>query len=276
MVYRTGRLTVATGLTAVITALLTACGGSGTSVGPLTAAPPATTTDSDLTRPTRPTTGGDTTQVCNNLLAMDSVPAPDTGPAADSTANSAYGAAVGPLLSAARSAAPDELAGYLDVLVPVIADTEKGGPLPVDDPTVLTAVAAYESWAHAFCGFSNVVVMAMDYEFEGLPKTLAVGPTSISVMNHSERGEFHVAALGRVRPGQEVGLKELVDTPIEELGKQLDLLPTTAAAPAGQTAGVLVDLTPGHYFLLCSSQSEENDPTTGHLFKGMLAEFDVE
>jgi len=274
MVSRSGR-SLGIGLSAVLAALLTACGGAGIPADPSTTAPQAATTASDPAAPALPAADGENAQVCQNLLAVDSVPVPDTGPAANPTANSAYGTAVGPVLSAALATAPDELATHLEVLVPVIAATEKGASLPVDDPTVLTAIAGYESWAHAFCGFSNVDVMAMDYEFEGVPTTVAAGPTSFAVMNHSEKGEFHVAALGRVRPGQEVDLKELVDTPIEQLGQRLDLLPNTAAAAAGQTAGVLVDLAPGHYFLLCSSQSEENDPTTGHLYKGMLAEFDV-
>jgi hypothetical protein len=95
-------------------------------------------------------------------------------------------------------------------------------------------------------------------------------------MNHSAKGESHIAALGRLRQGQQIGPKELVDMSFDQLDQYLVVLPNSAAASPGQTVGVLVDLTPGHYFLLCPSQSDDTDPTTGHLYKGMLAEFDVE
>jgi hypothetical protein len=214
--------------------------------------------------------------VCHDLLAIDSVPVPDTGPAGDPVANAAFGRAVHPLLVAALDAAPAALAGGLNALLPIIEIAEQGGAIPVDDPAMLSAIAAYESWARDSCGFQQIDLMAMDYEFEGVPAVLAAGPTAVSLMNHSAKGEFHVAALGKLRPGQPVGPKELVDIPFGQLDEYLDMLPNSAAASPGQSAGMLVDLTPGHYFLLCPSQSVDDDPTTGHLYKGMLAEFDVE
>ncbi|MET0964878.1 MAG: hypothetical protein ABWZ02_00690 [Nakamurella sp.] len=281
MEYRPGPQRAVIGLLAAMAVgLLTACGGSAAgSAG-------STSVESELT-PTgsadqvrapavQSVTGGELGQVCQNLLAIDSVPLPDTGPAADPAANVAYGKAVGPLLAAAVDAAPAALASQLNLLVPIVAASEKGAALPVDDPSMLTAIATYESWAQASCGFQQVELMAMDYEFDGAPESLAAGPTSLSLMNHSTKGESHIAAIGRLRPGQQVGPRELVDMSLDQLGQYLEVLPNSAAASPGQTVGVLVDLTPGHYFLLCTSQSDDADPTTGHLYKGMLAEFDVE
>ena len=258
----------------VAVVLLSACGaGPAVSAGQVSSestAPPA----GSVVSPTA--TGGEIGVVCQNLLAIDSVPVPDTGPADDPVANAAFGEAVRPLLVAVFEAAPAVLVDQLNVLMPIISATEQGAALPVDDPTVLTAIAAYESWAHTNCGFQRVELMAMDYEFEGAPTNLAAGPTSISLMNHSAKGESHIAAIGKLRQGQQVGPKQLVDMSFEQLSESLEILPNSAAAAPGQTVGVLVDLTPGHYFLLCPSQSEADDPTTGHLYRGMLAEFVVE
>ena len=73
----------------------------------------------------------------------------------------------------------------------------------------------------------------------------------------------------------DIGVKELFDLSFEQIGQYADVIPTSAIVAAGATGGLLVDLTPGHYFLLCPMRSQEDDPSSGHLLRGMLTEFDV-
>jgi len=193
----------------------------------------------------------------------------------DRAANAAYGQAVLPHLQTALTASPPELAAPLRAIEPVIAAVGNGESLPADDSVMAPAVASYEAWAHANCGYQTVELMAMDYEFDGIPEALTAGPTSFSVMNHSERGETHVATLARRKPGVDIGVKELFDLSLDQISQYVDVIPTSAVVAAGATSGLLVDLTPGHYFLLCPMRSQEDDPSSGHLLRGMLSEFDV-
>lgn len=214
--------------------------------------------------------------LCAKLLQIDATQAPDAGAGADSAAaNRAYGEVVLPHLEAALGSAPAELVEPLSALLPVFESARRGEALPVDDRSFNGAVATYEAWAHAHCGYQNVELMAMDYEFQGNPPSLRPGPTSFSLMNHSERDEFHSAVLIRRKDGEDIGLKELFQVPVEELTGYGDLVPGSAGAEPAATSGMLVDLRPGHYFLICALQSDENDPSSSHLLRGMLAEFDV-
>ena len=218
---------------------------------------------------------GDIGVICESLLAIDAVPLPDSdGVTTDPATNAAFSAAVGPHLATARAVAPAELAASLDVLAPVVAAMKDGSPMP-DDDVLLAAFSSYEAWAHAECGYQNVDVMAMDYEYQGVPATLAAGPTSFSLMNHSERGEFHTAVLAKLRPGLQLTLEQLWELSVDEIADHADVVPGFASAAPGATGGTLVTLTPGHYFLVCPIPSDENDPASAHLSRGMLTEFHV-
>lgn len=214
--------------------------------------------------------------ICLNLLAIDAVPAPDAGPAGGSaTANKAFAAAVLPELQLAASSAPPALNAALVTLLPIVEAMGQGAALPLDDSGWTTAVAGYEAWAHSNCGFQPVELMAMDYEFDGAPSSLQPGPTSFTLMNHSERDEVHSAVLVKRHPDLQVGIANLFEVPLDRLGDYGDVLPGLVSADPGATGGMLVDLTPGHYFLICALQSDPDDPDSSHLLRGMLTEFEV-
>ena len=258
-----------------VAVLLTGCGGAGSaaessgSVGGVPVQESAVDVSSGSPVPTV------AAAVCEDLLAIDAVVVPDTGPAADRSTTRAYGQAVLPRLDAALSAGPADLTVHLLDLRPVVEAASRGESLPDEDPQFAGATAAYEAWAHINCGYQRVELMAMDYEFEGVPDRLASGPTSFSVMNHSERGESHVALIARLRPGQGTDLRRLVDMSLDQVQQVADLVPASALAAPGGTSGLLVDLTPGHYFVLCPLRTQVSDPSSAHMFRGMVAEFTV-
>lgn len=309
---------------AVVAALITGC-SSGSTASPGTTPPAAGSAGSaSATSPAAKASSGSTavavaTKVdvavaCENLLAIDAIPSPDSGPppAADSSsssaagaadagpdgsapgsasagsgaesgepptdpaANKAFGEAVEPLLESALAAAPAELAVHLTALQPYLAAAiADGTAFPQEDPAFFGGLVGYETWAHQNCGFQNVDLMGVDYKFEGAPTTLKAGPTSFALMNHSDKGEFHVATFAKLKEGKQITLEQVIALPFEQIFEYVDLLPGAAAAPPGATGGVLVDLTPGTYFMVCPVSSDENDPATAHMLKGMANQFVV-
>ncbi|MHA6796059.1 hypothetical protein ACVGVM_21475 [Pseudonocardia bannensis] len=76
--------------------------------------------------------------------------------------------------------------------------------------------------------------MGEDFRFAGAPATLKAGPAIIQLI--------------------------------------VDLVPGAASAAPGQSGGLLVDLTPGRYFLVCPVGDEGEQP---HHLRGMIDEITV-
>lgn len=161
-----------------------------------------------------------------------------------------FGQAVLAPLKQALARGDAELAANLKALEPiVVAAAEKGTPIP-DDDSVMTAVAGFHGWAHKNCGYQKVDLMAVDYAFENIPATLKAGSVSLSMMNHSDKGEFHVALILKPKDAKISTVEQLLAIPLPELESSVDFL-GSAAAPPGMTGGLLIDLGPGRYFVVC-------------------------
>lgn len=256
---RNGRVAGGTALAAAVLVAVAGCaGGNGAPAAPAPAPDAATSVS----------------QVCGNLLGMDGVPAPEGGPDGPPPADAvrAYGAELAPLLDAALAGAPAELATSLETLRPSVeAARAEGTPPNVEDPAYLGAVTGYERWAHDNCGYQQVRLAGTDFDFTGAPETLQAGPASLLLENRSADGQFHVALLARAKD-ETVTLDRFLETPFEGLLEIVELVPGAAAAPPGQTGGVLVDLEPGRYFLLCPVGDEGQLP---HHLQGMIKEITV-
>lgn len=242
-------------LAAALLTVSTACGAP--------AAPPAAAPAT----PTAPAAEPVET-ACTNLLAIDSVPSPDAGPdtAPPPEAVQAFGAELQPLLAAATEVAPADLAPSLTALAPVVeAAATDGVPPNFEDPTFTAALLGYETWAHDNCGYQNIDLVGTDFEFTGAPTTLEAGPISLLMSNEGE--EFHVALFARPND-QEMTVEQFTALSFEELFSQVELLPGGAAAAPAQSGGMLADLEPGKYFLLCPVGEEGEVP---HHVQGMIA-----
>jgi hypothetical protein len=249
------RLLAAAALAAALLGVTSACGGGAPAAPPATAAPAADT-------------------ACTHLLAMDATPSPEGGPDGPPPAEAVreWGATVAPLLQQASAAAPAELAGSLGALAPfVTAAAEQGTSPDFEDPTFTGAITGYETWAHDNCGYQNVDLVGTDFHFDGAPAALDAGPVSLLLTNETTGGEFHVALLARAKdPAMTV--EQFVATPFEGLMEVVDLVPGGAAAAPGQTSGMLADLQPGTYFLLCPVGDEGQLP---HHLQGMITPLTV-
>ena len=245
----------AAGLAAAALLVTTACG----------AAPAATPAPA----PAAAATGPSVETACANLLAVDSVPTPESGPEspADPEAVRAFGAEMTPLVDAALAAAPPDLAPSLTALQPFVAAAADEGVEPdLEDPAFTEALVGYETWAHENCGFQNIDLAGTDFAFSGSPETLEAGPISMLLTNESTEGEFHVALIARANdPAMTV--EEFQALSFEQLGSAVELLPGAAAAPPGATGGVLAELEPGTYFILCPVGDEGEVP---HHLQGMI------
>ena len=247
---------VAAGLAAAALLVTTACG----------AAPAATPAPAPAAAAA---TGPSVEAACTNLLAVDGVPTPESGPEspADPEAVRAFGAEMTPHLDAALAAAPPDLAPSLTALQPFVrAAADEGVEPDFEDPAFAEALIGYETWAHENCGYQNIDLAGTDYAFAGTPETLEVGPISLLLTNESTEGEFHVALLARANdPAMTV--EEFQALSFEQLESAVELLPGAAAAPPGATGGVLADLEPGTYFVLCPVGDEGEVP---HHLQGMI------
>jgi hypothetical protein len=246
----------AAGLTAAALLVATACG----------AAPGA----APAAAPDAPAAAGPSAETaCTHLLALDGLPSPEGGPDGPAPAEAvrAWGEQLVPIVDAAVAAAPADLAPHVTALQPVAqAAATQGAEPDFEDPAFLGAVAGYETWAHENCGYQNVDLAGTDFAFSGAPETLDAGPVSVLLANESTEGEFHVALFARANdPAMTV--EQFQALSFEELMSQVELIPGAAAAPPGATGGMLADLEPGTYFLLCPVGEEGEIP---HHVQGMI------
>lgn len=143
-----------------------------------------------------------------------------------------------------------------------------------------------------------VEVTLVDYDFEGLPATVAAG-TRFTVVNESET-ELHELVAFRLPDGEGRALAELLALPPEEMGPALGGEPAAVllAAPGGPQIDAVGDGTmaeAGRYAILCfiptgadpdeyltAAAETEGGPPQGvaggppHFVNGMAAEVTVE
>lgn len=244
-----------------------------TLVGCSTSAAPSSSPHSSSTPQAASVSGA-----CQSLVRVDAVPQPGGGPdePASPEALKAFGKAVLVPLRKAIAFSDHTLRTNLSVLEPVaVAAAEKGTPIPEDDEKVNTAITGYHEWAHANCGYQNVDLMAVDYAFENLPDSLKAGPVSLSMMNHSDKGEIHVAVVLRSKDPQISTVEKLLAVPLPELEGSTEVL-GVAAAPPGASGGILLDLKPGRYFVVCPVPVG-GDESSGdiHMAHGMASVLEV-
>lgn len=256
---------LAVGAVMVAGVLLAGCGTSGTPA----ASPPASGSAERG--------AVDVQGACAALIRVDAVPLPGGDPETPvpSEEIKQFGKAVVGPLKKALAHSDDELAAHLKVLQPIaVAAAEKGKPLPGDD-SMNAAIAGFHGWAHENCGYQKVDLMAVDYAFENMPASLKAGPVSLSMMNHSDKGEFHVALIVQPKDPKITTVEQLLAIPLPELENSVELL-GEAAAPPGATGGLLIDLGPGRYFVVCPVPvAGDEGGTDMHMLHGMASVIEV-
>lgn len=136
-----------------------------------------------------------------------------------------------------------------------------------------------DQWVADNCGFESVDVIAVDYEFQGVPDTLPSGFTTFAFSNEGE--EVHEMLMVRYKD-ESLTIEDLQGLSDEEAQEKIDFL-GASFGPPGTKDVESKELTPGKYALLCfvpvgSTSPEAAQKADGppHVAKGMAVEFTVE
>lgn len=173
---------------------------------------------------------------------------------------------------------PEAIAEEVDVLTGAIEQVATTGDFSAfESPDFLEASATVYGSLDDACGIPVVELSARDYEFEGVPETLAPGPTSFVMAN--EGGEAHELSLVKLGDDVELSLDELLALPEEEADQHIDTFAGGTFAPADATSGTVAELTPGRWAYVCFIPVGSVDGADGsgppHFVEGMAGEFTV-
>jgi hypothetical protein len=183
--------------------------------------------------------------------------------------------------SQAESTAPPEIAAQVQAVVAAVRTGIESGSDPFEDPAVRQAFDAMQAYRYNSCGYRQLDVTGIEYEFQGLPKTLPAGTVAI---RFSDTGaEFHELAIFRVKSKDSV--KKILGMSEKEQTKRIEEISGTFAMQ-GQTTYAIADMSkPGRYGVVCflpvGSTSIENAEEAGrnaktHWEEGMYATITVE
>jgi hypothetical protein len=186
-------------------------------------------------------------------------------------------------LSGVESVAPPEIATQLQAVVEAVRGSLQGGPPPFEDPNFASNFNALQEYRYNSCGYRQLDVTGIEYEFQGLPKTVPAGEVAIRFTDNG--AEFHELQVLRIKSKDSV--KKLAGLSEKELAKKTEEIGGTFAEQ-GQTSYTIAELSkPGRYVVIChlpvGSTSEEaaeeagkKHDTKSHAQEGMVQEIKVE
>jgi hypothetical protein len=184
------------------------------------------------------------------------------------------------LLGQAEQYAPPELAAQVTTVVTALGEALQVGESPFEDPAIQEAGQAIDEYVVASCGYQVVDVTALEYEFQGIPRTLEPGVTIFRLTN--EGAEVHELAIGKIKGDDSA--KDIAEGSPEQAEKKLRFA-GHAFGLQGQTTFAYVDLKPGSYAALCfipvgttdpsALEEEEHGEGTPHTEEGMFRGFKV-
>jgi hypothetical protein len=185
-------------------------------------------------------------------------------------------------LAGAESTAPPEIAPQLQAVVAATRAMIQSGGGDVEDPNFEQNFNALQQYRYNSCGYQQLDATGIEYEFQGLPKTLPAGNVAIRFTDNG--GEFHELEVLRVKSKDSA--KKIAGLSEKELAKKTEAVGGTFAAQ-GQTTYTVADMSkPGRYVVIChlpvGSTSEQaieeaaKKHAKSHAQKGMYATITVE
>jgi hypothetical protein len=141
---------------------------------------------------------------------------------------------------------------------------------------------AINKYRYNSCGYRQLDVTGIEYEFQGLPKTLPAGTVAIRFTDTG--AELHELAIYRMKTKD--SLKKVVGLSEKEQSKKLEPVGGTFAMQ-NQTSFTIAELTkPGRYAVIChlpvgstsveAAEEAEHDHPKSHAQEGMYATITVE
>lgn len=141
----------------------------------------------------------------------------------------------------------------------------------------IALLAPVDTWMYDNCPGVKVPVTAIDYEFDGMPATLAPGTTMIKLTNDAPK-ETHEMALFKLNAdGAAMDPVELLSLPQKKAGKLVDFSSSTFMfAPPGQSGYGFANLTPGKYVYACFLPTGGKQNGKPHFTQGMYGTLTVQ
>ena len=159
--------------------------------------------------------------------------------AAEAAFSSEDEAAIGPAVEAlTAAAAPVDMAETVGTML--AAEPQS--------PEFAEPYAAVIEYMKANCGYAQVDAIASEYQFQGVPSEIPVGPTIFSLENAGE--QVHELIVMRINDDVTMSVEELLALPEEEAMSMVTPAAFAFAFP-GTVASSTADLTAGRYFALC-------------------------
>jgi hypothetical protein len=185
-------------------------------------------------------------------------------------------------LSGAESTAPPEIAADVQSIAGIIRSAAQSNQDPSENPTFTQNLAAIDQYRYNSCGYQQLDVTGIEYEFQGLPKTVAAGKVAIQFTDNG--AEIHELEVLRIK-GKD-SAKKLTGLSESQLGKKAEDVGSTFAMQ-GQTSYAFADMSkPGRYAVLCHLPVGSTSPQAAeeagkkhaksHAQEGMYATITVE
>lgn len=171
-------------------------------------------------------------------------------------------------------AAPASLAPQMTALRDAY---QKKGDKLFNSEKGVALLAAVDAWMYENCPGAKVPVTAIDYEFTGMPATLAAGTTMIQLTNDAPE-EMHEMALFKLNAeGAAIDPEKLLALPQKKAGKYVDFSSSAFMfAPPGQVGYGIADLTPGEYVYACFIPVGGKNKGKPHFTQGMYGTLTVQ
>jgi hypothetical protein len=190
--------------------------------------------------------------------------------------------AIDTALTDVQSKAPPEIAADVQSVIGIIQSAAQNKQNPEENPTFQQNLSAIDQYRYNSCGYNQVQVTGIEYEFQGLPKTLPAGKTAIQFTDNG--AELHELDVFRVKGKDSV--KKIIGLSEKEQRKKVEGVGGTFATQ-GQTTYTFVDLTkPGRYGVVCHLPVGSTTPQAAeqagkkhaksHAQEGMYATITVE
>lgn len=185
-------------------------------------------------------------------------------------------------LNQIESTAPPEVAANVQAAVAATRTAIQSRKDPFDDPTFEQNLSAIDQYQYNSCGYTQLDVTGIEYEFQGLPKTLPTGKVAIRFTDTG--AELHELAIARLKTKD--SLRKILGMSEKEQRKKIEEVGGTFARQ-NETTYTVADLSkPGRYGVVCflpvGSTSEEAAEEAGkkhakpHWKEGMLATIRVQ
>jgi len=137
-------------------------------------------------------------------------------------------------------------------------------------------IVAVDSWVYDNCPGTKVPLTAIDYAYQGVPATLAAGPTTFKMTNAAPK-EDHMMAIAKLTPAaQGRDLEKLLQLPDKKANKYFEEVGGGFLyASAGETSYAPVTLEPGTYAYACFLPMRGKSNGAPHFTEGMYGTFTV-